>query len=69
MALSCGKPVSGIAPAAKQMGRCAARNILARIDGRPTKAFRYIDHGSLATIGRNSGIAVIGPLKFWGLPA
>jgi NADH dehydrogenase len=64
-----GKPVPGIAPAAKQMGRCAARNILVRIDGRPTKPFRYIDYGSLATIGRNSGIAVIGPLKFWGLPA
>ena len=64
-----GKPVPGIAPAAKQMGRRAARNILARIDGRPTAPFRYIDYGSLATIGRNSGIAVIGPFKFWGLPA
>ena len=64
-----GKPVPGIAPAAKQMGRRAARNILARIAGRPTQAFRYIDYGSLATIGRNSGIAVIGPFKFWGLPA
>jgi NADH dehydrogenase len=64
-----GKPVPGIAPAAKQMGRRAARNILARIAGRPTQAFRYIDYGSLATIGRNSGVAVIGPFKFWGLPA
>ncbi|MFO1362884.1 MAG: NAD(P)/FAD-dependent oxidoreductase [Burkholderiales bacterium] len=64
-----GKPVPGIAPAAKQMGRRAARNILARIAGRPGRAFRYIDYGSLATIGRNSGIAVIGPFRFWGLPA
>jgi NADH dehydrogenase len=64
-----GEPVPGIAPAAKQMGRCAARNVLARIEGRPTVPFRYIDYGSLATIGRNSGIAVIGPFKFWGLPA
>jgi NADH dehydrogenase len=64
-----GKPVPGIAPAAKQMGRRAARNVLARIAGRPTQAFRYVDYGSLATIGRNSGIAVIGPFKFWGLPA
>jgi NADH dehydrogenase len=64
-----GKPVPGIAPAAKQMGRRAARNVLARIAGRATEAFRYIDYGSLATIGRNSGIAVIGPFKFWGLPA
>jgi NADH dehydrogenase len=64
-----GKPVPGIAPAAKQMGRCAARNILARLRGAPTRAFRYRDYGSLATIGRHAGIAVIGPLKFWGLPA
>jgi NADH dehydrogenase len=64
-----GKPVPGIAPAAKQMGRCAARNILARVRGAPTKAFRYRDYGSLATIGRHAGIAVIGPFKFWGLPA
>jgi NADH dehydrogenase len=64
-----GKPVPGIAPAAKQMGRCAARNILARLDGRPVTPFRYVDYGSLATIGRHAGIAVIGPLKLWGLPA
>ncbi|HET9044456.1 MAG TPA: NAD(P)/FAD-dependent oxidoreductase, partial [Burkholderiales bacterium] len=64
-----GKPVPGIAPAAKQMGRCAARNILARLRGAPTRAFRYRDYGSLATIGRHAGIAVIGPFKFWGLPA
>jgi NADH dehydrogenase len=64
-----GRPVPGIAPAAKQMGRCAARNILARLRGEAPQAFRYRDYGSLATIGRNSGIAVIGPFKFWGLPA
>jgi NADH dehydrogenase len=64
-----GKPVPGIAPAAKQMGRCAARNILARLRGASTHAFRYRDYGSLATIGRHAGIAVIGPFKFWGLPA
>ena len=64
-----GKPVPGIAPAAKQMGRCAARNILARLRGASAQAFRYRDYGSLATIGRHAGIAVIGPFKIWGLPA
>jgi NADH dehydrogenase len=64
-----GKPVPGIAPAAKQMGRRAARNILARTRGAATTAFRYVDYGSLATIGRHAGIAVIGPVKLWGLPA
>jgi NADH dehydrogenase len=63
------EPVPGIAPAAKQMGRCAARNILAQLRGTATTAFRYVDYGSLATIGRHAGIAVIGPIKLWGLPA
>ena len=33
-----GKPVPGVAPAAKQMGAAAARNILARIAGRDDRA-------------------------------
>lgn len=64
-----GKPVPGVSPAAKQMGRCAAKNILARIGGGATKPFRYIDYGSLATIGRKSAVALLGPVKLWGLPA
>jgi NADH dehydrogenase len=64
-----GKPVPGVGPAAKQMGRRAAQNILARLRGAPTVPFRYVDYGSLATIGRHAAIGVVGPLKFWGLPA
>ena len=45
-----GQPVPGVAPAAKQMGRYAARLIKARLAGQPTaKPFRYIDYGNLAT--------------------
>jgi NADH dehydrogenase len=51
-----GKAVPGVSPAAKQMGRCAAKNILARLAGRETRPFRYIDYGSLATIGRKSAV-------------
>jgi NADH:ubiquinone reductase (H+-translocating) len=50
------RPVPGVSPAAKQMGRCAAANILRRIAGQPTQAFRYRDYGNLATIGRNSAV-------------
>jgi NADH dehydrogenase len=66
-----GRPVPGVAPAAKQMGASAARNILARIAGRPTRPFRYTDLGSLATIGRHSAIAqfpkiaVSGAIAWW----
>ncbi len=64
-----GKPVPGVSPAAKQMGRCAARNILARLEGRATRAFSYIDYGSLATIGRKSAVALLGKVQLSGIPA
>jgi NADH dehydrogenase len=50
------RAVPGVSPAAKQMGRAAAANILRRIAGQPTAAFRYRDYGNLATIGRNSAV-------------
>jgi len=61
--------VPGIAPAAKQMGRHAARNVLAQLKGKPTKPFRYRDYGQLATIGRNAAVAMIGRLHLSGFPA
>jgi NADH dehydrogenase len=62
-------PVPGIAPAAKQMGRHAARNILQRLAGRPSAPFRYRDSGLLATIGRNAAVARFGGLHLSGYPA
>jgi NADH dehydrogenase len=61
-----GKPVPGVAPAAKQMGARAARNLVARISGRETTAFHYTDFGALATIGRHSAIAQLPKLSFSG---
>ncbi|HVL35528.1 MAG TPA: NAD(P)/FAD-dependent oxidoreductase [Burkholderiales bacterium] len=58
--------VPGIAPAAKQMGRHAARNVRSLIAGRPTEPFRYRDYGQLATIGRNAAVAWFGWLKLSG---
>ena len=68
-ATSDGKPVPGVAPAAKQMGAAVARNILARIAGKPTSAFRYRDYGALATIGRHSAVAQLPTMKFSGILA
>jgi NADH dehydrogenase len=62
-------PVPGIAPAAKQMGRLVALNILRSLDRKPLKAFWYKDVGMLATIGRNSAVAVLGRLHLSGYPA
>lgn len=66
---SSGRPVPGVAPAAKQMGRHAARNLLRQIVGQPTRLFVYRDYGSLATIGRNAAVATFGRLRLWGKPA
>ncbi|MBB3212087.1 NADH dehydrogenase [Herbaspirillum sp. Sphag1AN] len=68
-AVSEGKPVPGVSPAAKQMGRLAALNILSRIAGKATDSFVYRDYGSLATIGRKAAVAQVGKFKFSGYPA
>jgi NADH:ubiquinone reductase (H+-translocating) len=63
-------PVPGVSPAAKQMGRCAAGNILRRNAGKATLPFRYRDYGTLATIGRNAAVVDLaspaGHFKFSG---
>jgi NADH dehydrogenase len=61
--------VPGIAPAAKQMGKHAARNIILLLNHRKTRPFRYRDYGQLATIGRNAAVADFGRLKLSGFPA
>jgi NADH dehydrogenase len=69
IALSDGKPVPGVAPAAIQMGRHAARNIERALAGLPKEPFRYRDKGSLATIGRSSAVADFGRVRLSGWPA
>lgn len=69
-AIQCdGKPVPGVAPAAKQMGRHVARAILARLRGATPSPFRYRDFGNLATIGRMAAVVDLHGLKFSGLLA
>ncbi|MBI5258203.1 MAG: NAD(P)/FAD-dependent oxidoreductase [Burkholderiales bacterium] len=68
------KPVPGVSPAAKQMGRLAAANLLRRLRGEATRPFRYADYGALATLGRNAAVVqlelpAIGRLRFSGYPA
>ncbi|MBX9882518.1 MAG: NAD(P)/FAD-dependent oxidoreductase [Sphingomonas sp.] len=56
-----GKPVPGVAPAAKQQGHYVARAILARLRGQPlTAPFVYKNYGNLATIGRQRAVADFG---------
>jgi NADH dehydrogenase FAD-containing subunit len=65
-----GRPVPGVAPAAKQEGMHVARSLLARFTGRRAPPpFRYRNWGNLATIGRKRAVAEIGTLRIAGLPA
>jgi putative oxidoreductase len=62
-----GKPVPGLAPAAKQGGEYVAKVIRARIEGRAAPAvFVYKHLGSLATIGRKAAVVDFGAIKFSG---
>jgi NADH:ubiquinone reductase (H+-translocating) len=64
-----GKPVPGLAPAAMQEGRHAARNVVHAIRGESSEPFVYIDKGTLATIGRGAAVAEVGRLKLDGFVA
>ena len=56
----------GVAPAAMQQGQHLAKNIVHMIKGEPTIPFKYVDKGSLATIGRNKAVADLGIFHFQG---
>src|SRR5215813_2677801 len=70
-----GKPLPGVAPVAKQMGRYVGKLIAARLDGQTRPAFRYHHPGDLATVGRRAAVVKMGPLHlkgflgwlFWGV--
>ena len=61
-----GRPVPGVAPAAIQQGEHAAKNVVRGVKGLPSLPFSYFDKGSRATIGRGSGIALVGKIKLSG---
>src|SRR5882757_1288030 len=62
-----GKPVPGIAPAAKQQGLHVAHTIHRRLKGETApRAFRYRHAGNLATVGKRSAVIDFGWLKIRG---
>ncbi|WIY53699.1 NAD(P)/FAD-dependent oxidoreductase [Devosia sp. YIM 151766] len=62
-----GKPVPGVAPAAKQAGKHVARVIRRRLSGDMSALpFRYKHAGDLATIGKSSAVIDFGWLKLKG---
>ena len=52
-----GVPLPQVAQPAIQGGWHVAAQIRARLEGRTIEPFRYVDKGSMATIGRNQAVA------------
>jgi NADH dehydrogenase len=61
-----GAPLPMLAAVAMQQGHHVATTIAGSLSGVPPRPFRYRDKGIMATIGRNSAVAQIGPLRFTG---
>lgn len=64
-----GELVPGVSPAAMQMGEATAANIGCDLRGEPRHGFRYVNKGTMATIGRSRAIADIKGFQFKGFIA
>ena len=64
-----GKPLPGMAPVAIQQGLYLANLLIAKEKGQKTGAFKYLDKGKMATIGRSSAVAHSGKMKLNGFIA
>lgn len=65
-----GKPLPGLAPVAMQQGRFVADLIARRVNGETLpRPFKYVDKGTMATIGRGRAVADTGFWRFGGLLA
>lgn len=57
-----GRDLPALAPVAIQQGRFVARQIRGELAGRARESFRYVDRGTLATIGRSRAV---GEIRGW----
>ena len=64
-----GKLLPGVAPVAMQEGTFVAKMIARDIAGQAREDFKYLDKGSLATIGRAAAVAQFGKLHISGFVA
>ncbi|NOT27305.1 MAG: NAD(P)/FAD-dependent oxidoreductase [Acidobacteria bacterium] len=64
-----GKALPGVAHVAMQQATHAARGILGRLNGSPSKTFVYRGLGNMAIVGRGSAVADLGWVRFSGITA
>lgn len=55
-----GMPFPQLGSVAQQSGKCVAESILAELEGKQRKDFRYKDKGIMAMIGRGAAVAEVG---------
>ncbi len=55
-----------VAPVALQQGKWVAKQILRKVAGKPLVPFKYLDKGSMATIGRHKAIVEFRGLRLTG---
>ena len=58
-----------VAPVAMQQGRFIAKQINRLANGQALEAFKYIDKGSMATIGRHKAVVEVKNFRMSGIPA
>ncbi len=58
-----------VAPVAMQQGRFVAKQIKRLAQGKALENFKYVDKGSMATIGRHKAIVEVKNLRMVGIPA
>jgi NADH dehydrogenase len=61
-----GRPLPMVAPVAIQQGKFIAKQIARLVANKPLTVFKYLDKGSMATIGRNKAIVQVRGLKIAG---
>ena len=61
-----GRPLPMVAPVAIQQGKFIAKQIARFISNKPLTDFKYLDKGSMATIGRNKAVVQVKGLKISG---
>ena len=64
-----GRMLPMVAPVALQQGRYVAKQIKRIAAGQALKPFKYLDKGSMATIGRHKAIVEVKSLRMTGIPA
>jgi NADH dehydrogenase len=64
-----GNPLPGLAPIAGQQGRYVANLIRRRVDPVDRRPFKYMDKGTMATIGKTKAVGMFKNIRFSGFIA